>query len=188
MESELLSTIPNNRFKDLIVSEIITGSIIQLHELDSSTKSDEDTAKGLVSMNIHSFYSNKHLPKVEDKYWNWENRVQYGWKGRILATPDNLIRFRDSVDLTKPIVQEERSAMTSAVRNCIFKHTSPTRLKFKKPTTTILIGLVLILLTSLGLYSYAITHRYQRINADIIFDNWTGQSIDVFENLDRNEQ
>lgn len=183
LEHELYSVIPNNRFKEIVVSEIITGAIVQLHELDNSSKSDEDTAKGLVSMNIQTFYSTKHLLKVEDKYWNWEDRVQYGYKGRIMPTPDNLIRFREAVDCTKPIVSEERMAMTHAVRNCILEHRSSNKPHFKMSLVLVLIGLFFVALASIGIYSYSISNRYQRINARIVFDNWTGKSIDVFENM-----
>lgn len=188
LEHELYSVIHNNRFKDIIVSEIITGAIVQLHELDNSSKSDEDTAKGLVSMNIQTFYSKKHLPKVEDKYWNWENRVQYGYKGRIMPTPDNLIRFREAVDYTNPIVEEERMAMTHAVKNCTLEHHFSNKPHFNSSLVLVVIGFIILVLTSIGIYSYSINHRYQRINADIVFDNWTGKPIYVFEDLENNKE
>ena len=184
LEQELFSVIPNNRFKETIVSEIVTGAIVQLHELDNSSKTDEDTAKGLVSMNIQSFYSSKHLPKVEDKYWNWENRVQYGWKGRIMPTPDNLIRFRESVDYTKPLVKEEQMAMTHAVRNHSFKNKTFLKKSMNISLIPIIGGIVIIALISVGIYFYSVSNRYQRINSEIVFDKWTGKSIDVFENME----
>lgn len=184
LEQELFSVIPNNRFKELIVSEIITGAIVQLHELDNSSKTDENTAKGLVSMNIQTFYSSKHITKVEDKYWNWENRVQYGFKGRIITTPDNLIRFRESVDRTKPLVEEEQMAMTHAVRNYLFKNKISSKKRMTSSAATIFWGIVLIALISVSIYSYSVSNRYQRINSDIVFDKWTGKSIDVFNNLE----
>ena len=188
LEQELYSVIQNNCFKDLIISEIITGAIVQLHELDNSSKSDEDTAKGLVSMNIQTFYSKKHLQKVEDKYWNWENRIQYGWKGRIMPTPDNLIRFRDAVDYNKPNIVEERTAMTYAIKNCKLANQLPNKSHFKMPFLFILFGVIFIALTSIGLYSYAINNRFQRINSDIVLDNWTGKSIYVYDNFEKDEQ
>lgn len=184
LEQELFSVIPNNRFKETIVSEIVTGAIVQLHELDNSSKTDEDTAKGLVSMNIQSFYSSKHLPKVEDKYWNWENRVQYGWKGRIMPTPDNLIRFRESVDHTKPLVKEEQTAMTHAVRNHSFKNKTFLKKSMNISLIPIIGGIVIIALISVGIYFYSVSNRYQRINSEIVFDKWTGKSIDVFGNME----
>ncbi|MCX4295007.1 MAG: hypothetical protein OSJ56_13230 [Prevotella sp.] len=187
LECELFSVIPNNSFKEIIVSEIITGAIVQLHELDNTSKSDEDTAKGLVSMNIQTFYSAKHLPKVEDKYWNWDNRVQYGYKGRIMPTPDNLIRFREAVDYTKPIVAEERMAMTHAVRNCTLAQCNSNKLHFKTSFVLVLIGIIIAVLASIGIYSYSINNRYQRINASTVFDNWTGKPIDVFENMENED-
>ena len=184
LEQELFSVIPNNRFKETIVSEIVTGAIVQLHELDNSSKTDEDTAKGLVSMKIQSFYSSKHLPKVEDKYWNWENRVQYGWKGRIMPTPDNLIRFRESVEHTKPLVKEEQMAMTHAVRNHSFKNKTFLKKSMNISLIPIIGGIVIIALISVGIYFYSVSNRYQRINSEIVFDKWTGKSIDVFENME----
>ena len=184
LEQELFSVIPNNRFKETIDSEIVTGAIVQLHELDNSSKTDEDTAKGLVSMNIQSFYSSKHLPKVEDKYWNWENRVQYGWKGRIMPTPDNLIRFRESVEHTKPLVKEEQMAMTHAVRNHSFKNKTFLKKSMNISLIPIIGGIVIIALISVGIYFYSVSNRYQRINSEIVFDKWTGKSIDVFENME----
>lgn len=120
IEADLKDLIQNNRFSELIVSEIINESIIEVHEIDNSSMSDEETARGIVALNIESFYNPKHLLKVEDKYWHWDERLQYGFRGRIMATPDNLMRFRMAVDTTRKEVKEEMNAMLHAVRNASF--------------------------------------------------------------------
>lgn len=181
LEKELKLLISNNRFNELIIAEIINESIIQVYEIANSSKSDEDTAKGIVSLNIKYFYKAEHLTKVEDKYWNWDNRIQYGFRGRIMATPDNLIRFRMSVDCTRKEVEEEREAMLHAVRNFSFKNKPTKKQGVRFPLIGWIVGIVLILLTSIGIYSYSISHRYQRINVDTVFDNWTGRSIYIYD-------
>ena len=130
LEQELFSVIPNNRFKETIVSEIVTGAIVQLHELDNSSKTDEDTAKGLV------------------------------------------------------LVKEEQTAMTHAVRNHSFKNKTFLKKSMNISLIPIIGGIVIIALISVGIYFYSVSNRYQRINSEIVFDKWTGKSIDVFENME----
>jgi hypothetical protein len=184
LEQDLKKLISNNRFSELIIAEIINESIIQAYEMGNSSLSDEETAKGIVAMNIQYFYKPEHLAKVEDKYWNWDNRLQYGFRGRIMTTPDNLIRFRMSVDSTRKEVAEEKDAMLHAVRNFTFR-IKPKRERNAKSLIAILAGFMLIVLASIGIYSYSISNRYQRINADTVFDKWTGKSIDVYDPINR---
>lgn len=182
LEKNLKPLISNNRFNELILAEIINESIIQTYEIENSSQSDEETAKGIVAMNIQSFYTPEHLTKVEDKYWNWNTRLQYGFRGRVMATPDNLIRFRMSVDCTRKEVAEEKDAMLHSVRNFTFNSKPINKSGISFPLGAVLAGIILIALVSVGIYSYSISNRYQRINEDTVFDNWTGKSIDVYEN------
>lgn len=184
LDKDLRLLISNNRFNELIIAEIINESIIQTYEMGNSSQSDEETAKGIVAMNIQSFYSPGHLAKVEDKYWNWDNRLQYGFRGRVMSTPDNLIRFRMSVDCTRKEIAEEKDAMLHAVRNFSFKNKPISTPRFGFSLVSKLFAIILIILASVGIYSYSISNRYQRINASTVFDNWTGKSIDVFENME----
>lgn len=182
LEKDLKALISNNRFNELIIAEIINESLIQAYEISNSSLSDEEAAKGIVAMNIQSFYKPEHLTKVEDKYWNWDNRLQYGFRGRVMTTPDNLIRFRMSVDCTRKEVAEEKDAMLHAIRNFSFKSKPTDRKRITLPIlVVILAGIVLLALASIGIYSYSINNRYQRINAETVFDNWTGKSIDVYD-------
>lgn len=181
LEKELLSLISNNRFRELIISEIINESIIVAYELSSSSKSDEETAKGIVAMYIQSFYEPKHLAKVEDKFWN--NRLQYGFRGRIMTTPDNLIRFRMSVDCTRKDVSEERAAMLHAVSNYRFENLSQKHHSTPLFSSRMFLWILFAIIAILSVYAYAASNRFQRINQDIVFDSWTGKSIDVFESL-----
>ena len=52
IEADLKDLIQNNRFSELIVSEIINESIIEIHEIGNSSMSDEETARGIVAQNI----------------------------------------------------------------------------------------------------------------------------------------
>ena len=184
LEKDLKSLISNNRFNELILAEIINESLIQIYEAGNSSLSDEETAKGTVALNIQSFYKPEHLTKVEDKYWNWDKRLQYGFRGRVMGTPDNLIRFRMSVDCTRKEIAEEKDAMLHAVRNFSFKDKPTRKTNVKIPLASIIIGITLVVLVVIGIYSYSISNRYQRINAEVVFDNWTGKSIDVFDNME----
>jgi hypothetical protein len=121
LEQELKELLSNNRFSELILCEIINDAIITMHEVDNSSKSDEDTAKGFVILSIERFYTPKYLQAVEDKYWNWDKRLHHGFRGRILPTPDNLLRFRMSVDTTRKEVDMEKKAMLHAVSTHDFK-------------------------------------------------------------------
>ncbi len=173
IEADLKDLIQNNRFSELIVSEIINESIIEIHEIGNSSMSDEETARGIVAQNIESFYNPKHLLKVEDKYWHWDERLQYGFRGRIMATPDNLMRFRMAVDTTRKEVKEEMNAMLHAVRNASFN--SKTKCRKSKcvsvPTAWRLIILACVFICA---FLYAYQHRYQHLGGAAVMDTWKG--------------
>ena len=171
IEADLKDLIQNNRFSELIVSEIINESIIEVHEIDNSSMSDEETARGIVALNIESFYNPKHLLKVEDKYWHWDERLQYGFRGRIMATPDNLMRFRMAVDTTRKEVKEEMNAMLHAVRNASFNSKTKCR---KSKCVSVPTAWRLIILACFFIYAflYAYQHRYMCVGSGAIMDTW----------------
>lgn len=171
IEADLKDLIQNNRFSELIVSEIINESIIEVHEIDNSSMSDEETARGIVALNIESFYNPKHLLKVEDKYWHWDERLQYGFRGRIMATPDNLMRFRMAVDTTRKEVKEEMNAMLHAVRNASFNSKTKCR---KSKCVYVPTAWRLIILACFFIYAflYAYQHRYMCVGSGAIMDTW----------------
>lgn len=171
VEADLKSLMQNNRFSELIICEIINDTIIQIHEMNNSSMSDEETAKGIITLNIESFYNPKHLQKVEDKYWHWDERIQYGFRGRIMATPDNLVRFRMAVDTTRKEVKEEINAMLHAVRNISF--TSRPKYKRRK-YLSVFTGWKLIVLICALIYAfiYAYQRRYMRMSDDAVMDTW----------------
>ena len=167
IEADLKDLIQNNRFSELIVSEIINESIIEIHEIGNSSMSDEETARGIVALNIESFYNPKHLLKVEDKYWHWDERLQYGFRGRIMATPDNLMRFRMAVDTTRKEVKEEMNAMLHAVRNASFNCR-------KSKCVSVPTAWRLIILACVFIYAflYAYQHRYMYVGSGAVMDTW----------------
>lgn len=171
IEADLKDLIQNNRFSELIVSEIINESIIEVHEIDNSSMSDEETARGIVALNIESFYNPKHLLKVEDKYWHWDERLQYGFRGRIMATPDNLMRFRMAVDTTRKEVKEEMNAMLHAVRNASFNSKTKCR---KSKCVSVPTAWRLIILACVFIYAflYAYQHRYMYVGSGAVMDTW----------------
>lgn len=176
IETDLHDILSHNRFANLIICEIVDDAIIGLHEVDSSSLTDEETAKGFVTMSVNKFYTQNHLVKVEDKYWNYDNRLSYGYRGRILATPDNLIRFRNAVDLTRKEVVNEKDAMLHAVKNFEFKtvkmkHSPSSTLKNNFLSKSLAIIAVLFLL--IICVSYALQHRYTKISGPYILDTWT---------------
>lgn len=173
IEADLKNLIQNNRFSELIICEIINEAIIQIHEIDNSSMSDEETAKGVVARNIESFYKPKHLLKVEDKYWHWDERLQYGFRGRIMATPDNLMRFRMAVDTTRKEVKEEMNAMLHAVRNASFNPKTKCR---KRKCVSVSTAWRLIILVCVFIYAflYAYQHRYMKMGDDAVMDTWKG--------------
>lgn len=181
LEQNLKELLSNNRFSELIICEIINDAIITMHECDSSSFSDEETAKGVVSMSINSFYEPKHLLKVEDKYWNWDKRLHYGFRGRIMATPDNLIRFRMAVDTTRKEVDMEKKAMLHAVNTHNFKNKSRKHRNIKLNNYQFIISIAVFLLIAISIVFYALNNRYLRMDEEFVFDKWTGKSINVFE-------
>ena len=173
IEADLKDLIQNNRFSELIICEIINEAIIQIHEIGNSSMSDEETAKGVVARNIESFYKPKHLLKVEDKYWNWDERLQYGFRGRIIATPDNLMRFRMAVDITRKEVKEEMNAMLHAVRNASFNPKTKYR-KSKYVSVSTAWRLVILVCVFIYAFLYAYQHRYMRMQGAAVMDTWKG--------------
>lgn len=183
IEQDLKELVSNNRFSNLIVCEIINDAIIMMHELDNSSKSDEDTAKGLVTMSIQSFYTPKYLQAVEDKYWNWDKRLHYGFRGRIIPTPDNLLRFRMTVDTTRKEVEMEKNAMLHAVSTHDFKNKSRKHGNTKLNVSQTIIGIVISLLVTFSIGFYALNNRYLRVNRAVVLDKWTGKNINVYKDI-----
>lgn len=181
LEQDLKKLLSNNRFSDIILCEIINDAIITMHEVDNSSKSDEDTAKGFVVLSIERFYTPKYLQAVEDKYWNWDKRLHYGFRGRILPTPDNLLRFRMSVDTTRKEVDMEKKAMLHAVNTHDFKNKSRKFGNIKLNIYKIIISIAAFLLIAISIVFYALNNRYLRMDEEIVFDKWTGKNINVFE-------
>lgn len=181
LEQELKELLSNNRFSELILCEVINDAIITMHEVDNSSKSDEDTAKGFVVLSIERFYSPKYLQAVEDKYWNWDKRLHHGFRGRILPTPDNLLRFRMSVDTTRKEVDMEKKAMLHAVSTHDFKSKIRKYGNIKPNIYKIIISIAIFLLIAINIVFYALNNRYLRMDEEIVFDKWTGKNINVFE-------
>ena len=181
LEQDLKKLLSNNRFSDIILCEIINDAIITMHEVDNSSKSDEDTAKGFVVLSIERFYTPKYLQAVEDKYWNWDKRLHYGFRGRILPTPDNLLRFRMSVDTTRKEVDMEKKAMLHAVNTHDFENKSRKFGNIKLNIYKIIISIAAFLLIAISIVFYALNNRYLRMDEEIVFDKWTGKNINVFE-------
>ena len=181
LEQDLKKLLSNNRFSDIILCEIINDAIITMHEVDNSSKSDEDTAKGFVVLSIERFYTPKYLQAVEDKYWNWDKHLHYGFRGRILPTPDNLLRFRMSVDTTRKEVDMEKKAMLHAVNTHDFKNKSRKFGNIKLNIYKIIISIAAFLLIAISIVFYALNNRYLRMDEEIVFDKWTGKNINVFE-------
>lgn len=181
LEQELKELLSNNRFSELILCEIINDAIITMHEVDNSSKSDEDTAKGFVILSIERFYTPKYLQAVEDKYWNWDKRLHHGFRGRILPAPDNLLRFRMSVDTTRKEVDMEKKAMLHAVSTHDFKSKIRKYGNIKLNIYKIIISVAVFLLIAISIVFYALNNRYLRMDEEIVFDKWTGKNINVFE-------
>ena len=181
LEQDLKKLLSNNRFSDLILCEIINDAIITMHEVDNSSKSDEDTAKGFVILSIERFYTPKYLQAVEDKYWNWDERLHHGFRGRILPTPDNLLRFRMSVDTTRKEVDMEKKAMLHAVSTHDFKSKIRKYGNIKLNNYKIMISIAVFLLIAISIGFYALNNRYLRMDEEFVFDKWTGKNIYVFE-------
>lgn len=178
LEKELKTVLVNNRFADLIISEIINESIIVLHECSNSSMSDEETAKGNVCLHIESFYKPEHLNKVIDKYWN--ERLSYGFRGRIMATPDNLIRFRASVDTTRKEVMEEKNAMLYAIKNTNLKQNPANQ---NKPLARLhmnrMIKVSLLLFALIIALLFALNGRYIKVADEYYFDKWTKTMLEI---------
>ena len=148
LETVLKTLLVNNPFSEVIIFEIITDAIMTIHDVDSSSFSDEKTAKSAIEMSISAFYNQKNFLKLEDKYRNWRERVTYGFKGRLSVTPDNLMRFRKAFDMTRKDVIREREALIYAVKNHIFqkesKKRSTSQTKFKWIVSAITIVAIVI--------------------------------------------
>lgn len=187
LEKEMLWVLSYNQFARLIVSEIVNETLIQLHELKGGLSTDGKTAKDLICRNINQFYTPVYLSKVEDKLCNWDNRVCYGYRGRFAITPKGLAEFKIATNTSIKHVEKEKEELLNAVRNSNFKSESTSKHNVKQFLLAGIIGTILITLASIGIYCYSISNRYQRINASTVFDNWTGKSINVFENRETEE-
>ncbi len=187
LEKEMLCALSFNQFARLIVSEIVNETLIQLHELKGGLSTDEKTVKDLICRSIDSFYTPVNLSKVEDKLCNWDNRVCYGHRGRTAITTKSLAEFKIATNTSIKHVEKEKNEMLYAVRNFTFKSKSTNKQNTRLHLFAGIIGAIFIILTSIGIYSYSISNRYQRINASTVFDNWTGKPINVFENRETEE-
>lgn len=186
LEKELLGILAYHQFAQIIVSEIVNEAIITLHELPGGLATNEKTAKDLIQRNIRSFFSPTNTVKIIDKFQNWDNRVCYGYRGKTPFNTKTLIEFKLATDSSLKQVKNLEHAMLEAVSKYSFKCKQVNKPSNNHSLSAILVGVALIALASVGIYSYSISNRYQRINAYTVFDNWTGKSIDVDKNMENN--
>ena len=183
LDKELLGVVAYSQFSGIIVSEIVNRALINLHERPEGLESDEKIAKSLISQNIRSFFTPINVAKIIDKFQNWDNRVCYGHRGKRSFSTKDLIEFKLAMD-TRSGVNKLEVMMLEAVKNFSFKGKPTGKPTIRLPFVTIIISIIVITLASIGIYTYSINNRYQRINASIVFDNWNGRSIDVYEDIE----
>lgn len=77
-EDGIRSLLKDNPIKDILVFEIINGSLIYAHELDTSNLSDERTARGVVELVIKALLTKDMLMKafqtceLLQHIWYWQ--------------------------------------------------------------------------------------------------------------------
>lgn len=155
-------------FSDLITNEILNASIIAIREIDNSSFDDLETAKRMVRMQIDSFFATKNIQRVVNTYWN--DNITYGFT-RINPTKENLLKFRQSVDLNTPSVVEIKYSLM----NAIDKFEPSENIKKAKTNKAILTyaikSLVAIAILFLA-YLFALNGRYSHVG-DVIIDKWS---------------
>lgn len=83
LEKGIKSILEDSPIKDMLVFEIINGSLIYAHELDASSQSDEHTARGIVRLVIKSLFTKEMLTKAFSKHVNCYNTFGIGSRSLI---------------------------------------------------------------------------------------------------------
>ncbi len=161
-------------FSDLITNEILNASLIAIRELDNSSFDDLETAKRMVRMQINSFFEPKNIQRVVNTYWN--DNVTYGFT-RVNPTKENLLKFRQAVDLNIPSVVEIKHSLMNAIDKF-----EPSRVlnskvgqnKFlQKYAIKVLVTIVILVFA----YLFALNGRYSHAEQAVYFDKWTKQAL-----------
>lgn len=161
-------------FSDLITNEILNASLIAIRELDNSSFDDLETAKRMVRMQINSFFEPKNIQKVVNTYWN--DNVTYGFT-RVNPTKENLLKFRQAVDLNIPSVVEIKHSLMSAIDK--FEPSSVLNSKagqykfLQKYAIRVLVAIVFLVFA----YLFALNGRYTHVKGKIFFDKWERQCV-----------
>lgn len=178
MENSFSSILKEYPFKDLIINEILNSSIIAIRELDKSSFNDLDTSKRMVRMQIKKFFEPKNVQKLVNKYWN-DGAIQ-GFT-YINSTKENLLKFRQNVDINNPKVIEIMNRLMNMIDEFVPKiQSSEVKSTFKYSAmikvSIVLLGIVLAFM----LYLNALNHRYKYIDDyEQMFDNWSGKFISI---------
>lgn len=161
-------------FSDLITNEILNASLIAIRELDNSSFDDLETAKRMVRMQINSFFEPKNIQRVVNTYWN--DNVTYGFT-RVNPTKENLLKFRQAVDLNIPSVVEIKHSLMNAIDKF-----EPSEMPIQKIGTNkaiqkyVIKALVAIAIFVLA-FLFAINGRYSHTGESLYFDKWTNKAL-----------
>ena len=163
-------------FSDLITNEILNASIIAIRELDNSSFDDLETAKRMVRMQINSFFEPKNIQKVVNTYWN--DNVTYGFT-RVNPTKENLLKFRQAVDLSIPSVVEIKHSLMNAIDkfepNRIPISKAEQHKVIQKYAFKVLVAIVILVFA----YLFALNGRYSKVGDNFYFDKWKSCVIEA---------
>lgn len=174
LEKEMLLILQGHPYKDLVVAEILNSATVDIREISTSNFSDGMTAKNMVSMQIKQFYEPKNISKVVMKYWN--DQLTYGFT-RVNPTKENLIRFRESVDISKPKVVEQKYALIHCVENFKFVNNSSPMIFSAYPSLRIVAKVLCVLCLFVLAYLFALNGRYHYFSSGVAIDKWTHKII-----------
>lgn len=161
-------------FSDLITNEILNASLISIRELDNSSFDDLETAKRMVRMQINSFFEPKNIQRVVNTYWN--DNVTYGFT-RVNPTKENLLKFRQAVDLNIPSVVEIKHSLMNAIDKFEPRRELNSKTEQNKSVQKYTIKALVAIAILVFAYLFALNGRYSHAEKALYFDKWTKQAL-----------
>lgn len=179
LEDGLNSLLDGNPIKDMLVFEIINGSLIYVHELDASSLSDEQTARGTVKLVIKSLFKKENLMQAFSKHVNCYNTFGIGYKNRYIHNIDKESNFVNSITCNKEVLDGIEKSLSGYVEQFSFPKKMKSRWKNKywfgiAAMVVIIIGLFALLSKRpgpiVGQYVYIDALNVVHANRECCFD------------------
>lgn len=120
LEDGIQSLLKDNPIKDMLVFEIINGSLIFTHELDASNFDDERTAQGVVELVIKTLFTKDTLMNAFCKHVNCYNTFGIGNKNKYVHNIDRETKYLNEIVRNKEELDSIKNKLNGFVNSFEF--------------------------------------------------------------------